>query len=349
MTPLGYLRGAARSRPLRRLVFAVAALVAVDRFEPALLRSLEEARYEDPAEVFRFENSDLFGLGPLVEYLREHPRGHLRRVLFVGNSITYGYSLEAADALPARYQALDRSGKIFNAGINNFSTTSACLVAKAAIDAVDVIYVLRGQREEQGPRVDRMLPRLIPVDDADLARYHLTAADASERWLSRGVSHWRLYRDAYRLQAAMFGASTRQYIYLHKGSLVRALIGRVHAEQAREPSSESTVTIDMPLAEAGPDAAREIQLRTENPELWELGDLAVQRRKQIVFLQMAGYSEDLPDTTFADFNRVFAPHARVLVVHVPPQLKFDRMHLTSTGAARLARALWSVQPQDPPP
>jgi hypothetical protein len=66
---------------VRRLVFAVAALVVADRFEPALLRSLEEARYEDPAKDFRFGNSDLFGLGPLVAYLREHPHGRQRRVL----------------------------------------------------------------------------------------------------------------------------------------------------------------------------------------------------------------------------------------------------------------------------
>ena len=70
------------SRAVRRLAFAVAALVAADRFEPALLRSVEEARYEDPGKDFRFENSDLFGLGPLIAYLREHPRGRQPRVLF---------------------------------------------------------------------------------------------------------------------------------------------------------------------------------------------------------------------------------------------------------------------------
>jgi len=330
-------------------VFAIAALVLADRFEPALLHSLEVARYEDPGKDFRFENSDLFGLGPLVEYLREHPRGPQRRVLFVGNSITYGYFLDAAEALPARYQQLDRSAKIFNAGINNFSTTSACLIATAAIDSVDLVYVLRGQYEKEGPRVDRLLPRLIPVEDAVLARFHLDAPSASERMLGRAVNHWRLYRDAYRLQAAMFGASTRQYIYLHKGALVRTLLGRPDGKRPDDAGPDGTVTIDAPASTALPAEARQIQLRAANQELWQIGDLARNHRKPVVFLQMTGYSEDLPDTTIADFNRIFAPYARVLVLHIPPPLTFDRMHLTSTGAARLARALWDVRPQDPRP
>jgi hypothetical protein len=344
------VRAVVTSRPLRRLAFAIAALVVADRFEPALLHSLEESRYEDPAREFRFANSDLFGLGPLVAYLREHPRGHLRRVLFVGNSIAYGYSLDAADALPARYQRLDTSAKVFNAAINNFSTTSAWLVAKAAFDSVDVVYVLRGQREKYAPRVERMLPRLIPVDAADMAQFHLDAPDTHDRWLSEAVNHWRLYRDAYRLQAAIFGASTRQYIYAHKGTFVRALIARVRADQVSDAAAAgATVTIDTPVSSALPDAARKIELRAQNRQLWEMGDLSSQRRKPVVLLQMAGYSEDLPDATIRDFNRVFAPYARVLVLHVPAQLTSDGMHLTSTGAARVAQALWNARPQDSHP
>jgi hypothetical protein len=349
LTAWGRVRAAATSRPLRRLAFAIAALVVGDRFEPALLRSLEVARYEDPAKDFRFGNSDLFGLGPLVEYLREHPRGHLRRVLFVGNSIVYGYFLDAADTLPAHYQQLDRSAKIFNAGINNFSTSSACLVAKAAIDSVDLVYVLRGQYEKEGPRVDRMLPGLIPVEDAVLARFHLDAPSAGERMLARAANHWRLYRDAYRLQAAIFGAATRQYIYLHKGALARRLIGRRPVDRPNGAGPDGTVTIDAPVSDAMPAEARQIQLRAANQELWQLGDLAVNHRKPIVVLQMAGYSEELPGTTMGDFNRIFAPYARVLVLHIPAHLTFDRMHLTSTGAARLARALWDARPKDPRP
>ena len=330
---------------MRRLVFAVAALVLADRFEPALLRSLEEARYEDPARDFRFGNSDYFGLGPLVAYLREHPRGHVPRVVFLGNSIMYGYLLDAADALPARYQRLERSAKVFNAAINNFSTSSACLVAKAVIDSADLTYVLRGQRET-GPRVPAMLPRLIPLDDADLAQFHLSAPNDAERILSQAVNHWRLYRDADRLQAALFGASTQQYIYVQKGTLLRALTGRVLAEQVSDAASDETVTIETPVSNAIPDAARLARLRAQSPELWQLGDLSLSRRKRVVFLQLPGESEDLEDVAIADFNRVFSPYARVVVVHIPRRLTFDGVHLTSTGADRVARALWHARPED---
>ena len=330
------------SRAVRRLVIAVAALVAADRFEPALLRSLEEARYEDPARDFRFENSDLFGLGPLIAYLREHPRGHRRRVLFFGNSITYGYLLGAADALPAHYQRLDTAAKVFNVGINGFRTGSAFLVAKAAVDSVDLVYVLR----EGGPQANPILPKLIPVEDADRAQFHLTAPNGTERMLSRVVNHWRLYRDAYRLQAALFGTSTRQYIYLNKGAFVRALIARVRAAQPDSAPSAGTMTIDAPVSAAVPDARRQAQRREQNPDLWQFGDLFVNRRKHVAFLYLPGYSEGLDDDAIGDFNRVCAPYARVLVLHIPARLTFDGMHLTSAGAAQLARALWNERPED---
>ena len=342
MTSLGYIRAAARSRAVRRLVIAVAALVAADRFEPALLRSMEEARYEDPAKDFRFENSDLFGLGPLVAYLREHPRGRLRRVLFFGNSITYGYLLSAADALPARYQRLDRSAKVFNVGINGFETGSSFLIAKAAIDSVDLVYVLRQGVASAHP----ILPKLIPIEDADLAQFHLSAPNEAERMLSRVANYWRLYRDAYRLQAALFGTSTREYIYLHKGAVARSLVARVRAAESDRAPSEASVTIDAPVSVAVPDARRQARWRELNPDLWTFADLFARRRKQIVFLYLPGYSEGLEDDEIGDFNRVCAPYARVLVLHVPAPLTFDGQHLTSAGGAQVARALWNMRPED---
>ncbi len=327
MTPLGYIRAAAASRAVRRLVIAVAALVAADRFEPALLRSLEEARYEDRARYFRFENSDLFALGPLVAYLREHPRGRQPRVLFFGNSIIHGYFLGAEDAIPGRYQRLGTSAKVFNAGINGSETASAFLIAKAVIDSVDLVYV-QLRRGDAG--ANPILPRLIPIEDADLAQFHLTAPNEAERMLSRAVNHWRLYRDAYRLQAALFGTSTREHIYQHKGALVRGLIARLRAAQMDSAPSPGTVTIDAPVSAAVPDARRQAQRREQNPQLWQFADLFMNRRKQAVFLYFPGYSEGLPDDAIGDFNRVCAPYARVL----------------SVGAAQLARALWNARPED---
>ena len=205
----------------RRLLVAVVVLAAVDRVEPGILHSLEEARYEDPQRVFRFENSDLFGLGPLVSYWREHPKGRQPRVVFLGNSVTYGYLLPASAALPAHYQRLDPGEKVYNAGINGFEMGSALLIAKASIDAADSFFVLSHTDSTANPR----LPLLIPVSEDDRRRFSLTAPDALEQWLSTGANHWRLYRDSYRLQAAFFGTATRQYLYLNKGRLARAVVG----------------------------------------------------------------------------------------------------------------------------
>lgn len=329
---------------MRRLAFAAAALVVFDRFEPALLRALEEARYEDPARDFRFENSDLFGLGPLVSYLREHPRGQRPRVMFLGNSVIWGYELATSDALPAQYQRLDRSSKVFNAGLNGFRMGSLYLVAKAALDGTDLVYVHRVPLEQ--PNVHALLPKLIPVEEADLQGFGLTRPDGTERLLARAVNHWRLYRDSYRLQAATFGSSTRQFLYLHKGALVRSLIARVRAEEASAVASDEAVTVEMPVSDAVPDAARQATLRAESQDLWEFGDLFLSRRKQGVLLQIPGQSADLPDAAIADFNRVFAPYARVLVLRIPRSLTPDGTHLTAAGAAQVARALWDARPQD---
>jgi hypothetical protein len=342
MTPSEFVRAAAMSRAVRRLAIAVAVLVIADRFEPPLLRSLEESRYENPAKDFRFENSDLFGLGPLIAYFREHPRGPLRRVLFLGNSITYGYGLPAAGALPAQYQRLDTSAKVFNVGVNGFKTGSSFLVAKAAIDSVDLVYVLRQGDAE----ADLILPKLIPIEEADLAQFDLAAPDRSERMLAQAVNHWRLYRDSYRLQAALFGMSTRQYIYLNKGAFARATIARLLAAQSDRAPSNETVTIDAPVSDAMPDAHREAQLREESPTLWQFGELFVNRRKQVVFLHIPVESEALTDDAIGAFNRVFAPYARVVVLHIPAPLTFDGQHLTIAGAAKVARALWNERRED---
>lgn len=320
----------------------MAVLAAVDGFVPPLLRSLEQARYESPDGDFRFENSDLFGVGPLVEYFREQPRGRLRRVLFFGNSITYGYLLPAADALPGHYQRLDRSAKVFNVGINGFTSGSSYLVAKAAIDAVDLVYVLRHGAGSAHP----MLAKLVPVDDGDRARFGLSAPDPTERALARVANHWRLYRDAYRLQAALFGTSTRQYLYLNKGAFARTLVARLRAGQQEPVAAGAGVRIDVPVSERAPEARREAQLRAESPDLWRFGDLFASRRRHVVLLHIPNYSEPLTDDAIGAFNRVHAPYARVLVLHIPAPLTFDGQHLTSAGAASVARALWEARPED---
>ena len=338
------LRAAVASRPARRLAFALAALVVADRFEPAVLRGLEAAHYEDPARDFRFENSDLFALGPLVSYLREHPHGQGRRVLFLGNSVTFGYGVGASEALPAGYQRLDTSAKVFNVGINMFPLAGSYLIAKATIDSVDLTYALLDP-PTVAP-VPSVLPRLIPVDEADLAQFRLPAPSETERILSGPVNHWRLYRDAYRLQAALFGSSTQQYLYLHKGAVARALIARLRAAERPAAASDASVTIHVPMSGAMPDEARQRDLRNDRPMLWRFGDLFRSRRRPVIMLQIAGYSRELADPVVGDFNRVYAPYAKVVVIHLPAQLTLDGFHLNGAGADQLARALWNVRPQD---
>ena len=325
-------------------MFAVAALGVFDRFEPAVLGSLERARYEDPARDFRFDNSDLFALGPLVSYLREQPRGERRRVLFLGNSIVFGYSLASSEAVPARYQRIDTSAKVFNAGINGFPTASSLAVAKAVIDSVDLTYALLGPVER--PTLNPMLPRLIPLDAGDMARLDVPPPDGTEQRLSTLAGRWRLYRDAYRLQAALFGSSARQYVYLHKGAFARALVARARAAEPQGGAGEGEVTIDVPVSGAMPDEARQRVLRADRPELWQFGDLARQRRKPVVLLQIAGYSRELTDAAVGDFNCVHLPDARVLVIRVPLRLTVDGMHVTAAGADALARALWNARTQE---
>jgi hypothetical protein len=67
-----------------------------------------------------------------------------------------------------------------------------------------------------------------------------------------------------------------------------------------------------------------------------------------VLLHVPDYSEPLTDDAIGDFNRVFAPYARVLVLHIPRPLTYDGEHFTSEGAAKVARALWNGRPDDHP-
>lgn len=334
------MRAAVRSPDFRRLAFALVFLIIADQFEPAILRRLEHRRYEDRARDFRFVSSDFFALGPLIAYFRDHPRGDAPRVVFLGNSIVYGHFLSAAEALPAAFQRLDPSVKVFNLGINGFQAGSSFLVAKAAIDAVDLVYVLRHLEA----RAEPMLPRLIPVDEADRMRFQLARGRRADAWLSSAANHWRLYRDTHRLQAALFGTSTQEYLYQNMGALARSSIARLRAAGPGRDSSAQTVTTEAPASDAMPGPARHAQLRQRHPELWAFGDLFAARRKSVVLLHIPGYSDELPLDAIADFNRVFAPHGQILILHIPPALTFDGRHLTRAGAAQLARVLSNARP-----
>ena len=76
-----------------------------------------------------------------------------------------------------------------------------------------------------------------------------------------------------RLQAALFGTSTRQYHLPNKGAFARALVARLRAAQPGGVPADETVTIDAPASDTLPNARREAQRREKSPELWQFGDL----------------------------------------------------------------------------
>ena len=317
---------------------AVLLLVVGDAFVPSALRGLEEARYEDVVQDFRFENSDLFGVGPLVAYLAERPSGRQPRVMFLGNSVIYGYGLSAAEAVPGQYQRLHRSEKVFNAGVNGFDAASIFLVAKAAMPALDRIYVLSRIYDRRTPV---MVAGRVPIDDEDARRFGVPIPDATEEYLQRVADQWALYRHSYRLQAALLGTSARQYLYLHKGTFARSLFATLTARTIAAQPVDTEVLATAPLATEMPGPERLRALRSASSDLlWSFGELARNQGKTLVILQVPGFSEWLPDANaVADFNRVYFPFARVVLLSVPAAQMSDGMHLTAAGSGAAALAL----------
>jgi hypothetical protein len=217
-------------RPARRLIVAVLGLVLLDQGVPAVLQRAERHRYEE-TQSFRFQPSDLFGLGPLVSYLREHPRGERPRTVFLGNSILFGLDLSADDAVPGQFQRLHPETQVFNAAINGFELGSNALVAAAMVDSVDRFYVMRGPAAK-----NPLLASLIPVGEYE----DLPPLNVLESRLQRAASVWRLYALSYRLQAALFGTSTRQFLHRYV-SLAAATAhpsqdGAITVTRSRSPS-----------------------------------------------------------------------------------------------------------------
>jgi hypothetical protein len=312
-------------------------LAVADQFVPRLLSELEQRHYESAA-VFRFENSDLFALGPLVSYLREHPVHTGRRVAFFGNSVLWGLQLEASEAVPARYQQLRPATRAFNVAVNSFETGSSYLIAKAIIDSVDLLYVQRA-----GTTANPMLPALMPVDAADVAAFGLQQPDWLEQRLENAASVWRLYASNYRLQAALFGSSTRLFIYLHKGEVVRRLIpgwrSTAAPSEAGPIADDGGVTIAAPRAPLPISPERRRELRARDELTWRFAELVAVRGKRAVFLQFDTADRSLTDEAIAGFNAAFANSAEIARVHVPESLRFDGLHLTMQGATAVAQAL----------
>jgi hypothetical protein len=321
--------------PARRLIFAFVWLVIFDRFVPDVQRGVERHRYEG-AQVFRFESSDLFALGPLVSYLRDHPRGERPRTLFLGNSVLFGYELTAAEAVPARFQELHPETRVFNAAVNGFELGSNYLVSKAIIDSADRFYVMRGT-----PAVHPLLASLIPVDADDLRAFHLQSPDRVETRLQSIFAIWRLYASTYRLQAAMFGTSTRQYVH-RRGDAVRRVVapdGRPAATGAIS-SLDGSIRLTRWRSATPPGGERRAELRRRDELLWNFAELVYGHRKRAVFLQIGSATTDaIGESEIADFNGAFEPFVEIVGLTIPPSLRFDARHLTAEGARQVAEAL----------
>jgi hypothetical protein len=314
----------------RRLVFVVLWLIVADLFVPPILQRAEHARYES-GPAFRFDNSDLFALGPMVRYLREHPHGERRRVLFLGNSVIFGYGIDARDAVPARYEQRAGNARVFNAAINGQEMGDIFLISKSVIDSVDTLYVQLIPAEGARP----ILGKLLPVDDADAERFHLERANRLEATLDSLLGRaWRLYGNNDRLQAAFFGTSTRQYLYLHK----RELIFGHHPEPETAIHPQPPVPLFAPGARASRPQSSGVppgDLSQLPRTVLDLGSLAVAHHKRIVIID----TRQQFDAAVADFNATYAPYAEIVNLTVPPALQYDRLHFTPDGADAVAAAL----------
>ena len=324
----------ARARALRRLSFMLVALLGFDLFVPSTLARLERRHYEGGA-AFRFENSDLFALGPVVAYLREHPHSTRRRAVFLGNSMTFGYGLAAEKALPAAFEKRRPEMRAFNLAINGQELGTGYLIAKAIAGSVDVFFV-----QVIGDLANPMLGALIPVDDHDFARFRLPRPNRLEQQLKSVAGRtWRLYGTTERIQAALFGTSTRQYLYLHKRDIVLSMLRR-RATPARNDESAFAATaahptLRIPRADAASLAAGPTSI---SGLLRDFAERARVHKKRALFIEYE-YDKPLDDSGVAQFNASYAPFAEVVMIHVPRALTNDGQHLNAQGARLVAELL----------
>jgi hypothetical protein len=324
-------------RVVRQAVVAVLCLAALDPLIPGWLASAETRRYESDA-AFRFEQSDVFALGPLVAYLREHPQGPRPRIAFLGDSTVWGYGVPAEDTVSAQFQMRAPQDRVLNLGMNSTETGDMYLMAKSILDVVATLYVfdrVPGVRHQQ-------LPQLIPVAHDDLTRFGLTPpTHASGNEL---LSFWRLFRHSYRLQAAYLGTSARVFLYARLAAAGRGLGRRPDARTAETSADAAAIGADSRSAPAPPSAERAALLARRHPLLWDFAQMVRDRRRTAVFVEMASNAHTLPADERADLNAQFGPDVRFVLVDVPPTLMIDGSHLNRAGAGALADILLRLRP-----
>lgn len=326
----------ARSR-VRRLAAAVVFLAVLDTLVPGWLARAERARYE-AGDVFRFQYSDLFAIGPVVEYLRDHPRGERPRAVFFGDSVVWGYRLRPDDSLPAQFARRRPSVRVLNFAVNGFGSGSAYLMLKAVIDSIDTVYLRIG-----GAAVNPGIARLIPVADADVQRFNLEPPDRIEGRLKQLAGFWRLYRHSYRLQAALFGTSTRNYLYANKSALLwrGAREPDMNGSAGLAPTLPSTgqLTVGYAIAENAPTPERQRDLERREPRLWEYASFIRAHGRRAIFFALAGPGDSEAGPDWADMNRFFRHSVAFVRVGVPDDMMIDKTHLSAAGSRAYAEML----------
>ena len=322
----------------RRLGVCVFVLALVDQAVVPVLRISEARRYESD-RLIRFENSDLFLLGPLTDYLQEHPIGDKPRVMFFGDSIVWGYRINAHETLPSVFQRLAPSVRVFNFGVNGFEDGSMYLMSKAVIDTTDIFYVFHHKGD-----ADPLLPKGIAVDAQDAKRFHLQLPSRADQAFDRLHRLWRLSRYSYRLQGAWFGTSTRQYVYLHKGEWARRLLGTTQEDAGRPPPlaprPRERAVWNAPTIHRSVSEAERAALARQYALAWDYATLLATHGKHGVYIETSIEVGLANDHDREMLNAIFHPYVIFARVDIPDSwLLSDRTHLSPEGCRGMAELL----------
>ena len=329
---------------IRRFAVCLLLLAAVDQAVIPILHFSESKHYRSAA-LGRFPNSDLFPLGPLVDYLEENPAGSKPRVAFLGDSRVWGYQLEAEDAIPAVFQRLAPNVEVLNLGINGFQNGSDYLLSKRLLGSVDSFYLFFHE-DPKHQQADPLLPTLIRVDPADAARFGLRPSSKLQIWLGRVAAQWHLARYSYRLQAAWFGTSTRQACALFLKDLMMA-----HSAQKPVPATNSlkggtaegasaAVFYEAPTYSGSVSVEETARLAKRYPFLWNYAGLLARSGRRGFFIEFSTAETVMSKQDAALFNAHFSPYATIVRLTIPDSWFLDkRLHMTREGASGVARLL----------
>lgn len=320
-----------------RVGVCVVTLLALDQAVRPVLDWSERRRYESGVSV-RFGSSDLFLIGPLTEYLREHPVSRRPRVVFFGNSTVWGYSLGDADTISAMYQRLAPQTQVLNLGMNGFQSGGAYLITKDIVDSVDVVYVF-----DQGSEAHPMLAKLIPVSPEDIARYQLNPPPVTG-FVDRAAKAWNLARYSYRLQGAWFGMSARDYLYINKTEWIKSLFGRAVSAHARADWPEAPAEAGIwnaPVAWWRPSANQSRRLAQRYPLVWDFAQLVADHGKHGVIVEYVfeGGARPMSWWDRALLNARFRPHVIVAHLRIPKSWMLDGLHFNPSGSLAVAKLL----------